>query len=79
MKGQITIVHMIGWGFSLALAVTGFMWTKIASTDGQVEEVKVGQAEIGARTSKLEEAVATIKDDNRVIKEDVKELLRRVK
>mgnify|MGYP001597121845 CR=1 FL=1 len=78
-KGQITFVHLIGWGLTLALGVTGAFWSKIGMTDNQVEEVKVGQSQLKERTASVEEAIRTIKDDNKEIKADIKILLQRTK
>lgn len=71
-KGIVTIVQLVSWGLALTTTTVGIFWAKIASTDNEVDKVKVGQA-------KLEEAIATLKEDNKEIKQDVKELLKRIK
>ena len=79
LGGQVGLVQVIGWGLSLAVAVTGFMWTKISSTDADVGSVKVEQSKTNERVAKVEEAITTIKTDNAEIKQDIKTLLQRTK
>ena len=79
LKGQIGLIQVIGWGLSLAVAVTGFMWTKISSTDTEVGLVKTEQFKANERVAKVEEAITTIKTDNAEIKQDIKTLLQRTK
>lgn len=78
-KGYITLTQLISWGVGIATAATGIFWAKVATTDSHLETLRGEQASVLQRTSKLEEAVETIKKDNLEIKGDIKELLRRVK
>lgn len=79
LKGQIGLGSIIGWGLALAMSVTGFMWSKISATDSQIETTKIEQSKTVERVAKIEEAVLTIKEDNKIIKDDIKTLLRRIK
>ena len=79
MKGQIGIVHIIGFGLTIAIGVTGVFWAKIGMTDAQVDEVKVGQAQTNQRVATVEEAVRNLTKTTDETRADVKEILKRLK
>lgn len=60
-KGQIAMGTLIGWGLALASASIGF-------TLNQVGTLQSADRDTVQRVSKLEEAIGTIKDDNKDIK-----------
>lgn len=62
----------------LGLVTSGMIWL-YATVDGKIEPVEAKAQEAILETVKLTEAVDTIKKDNAEIKNDIKEILRRVK
>ena len=78
-KGQIGLTHLIGWGLTLALGVTGVFWAKIGMSDAQIDGVKVGQAETNQRVATVEEAVRNLTKTTDETRADVKEILKRIK
>ena len=79
LKGQIALVHLIGWGIGLSTFLGGIFWAKIGMTDSQVDKVKQVQTETLQRTATVEEAVRGLQKTTDETRADVKELLRRVK
>ena len=75
-KGQITMIHLIGWGLVSAIAFLGAYAAQGRATDTKIDVVKTEASKAGERTAKLEEAVITLKEDNKEIKRDIKEILR---
>lgn len=75
--GQIAI--NTGIAVSIFLASIGGWLAQNQILDNKIEETKKANTEVIQRVSKLEEAVATIKDDNREIKGDIKQILKEVK
>lgn len=78
-RGQMFVATVVTVGIAL---VTGY-FTAARTTDGKIEDVraKLEQSDKATiqRVATLEEAVKTIKEDNREIKSDVKAILRAVK
>jgi len=77
-SGQISTFHLIGWGLTLALGVTGAFWAKIGMTDSQVNGIKVEQAQTNQRVATVEEAVRNLTKTTDETRADVKELLKRI-
>ena len=77
--GQVAVMQVIGWGASIVVALSTFFWSSLASTDIQVDNIKLRQTAIVERVAKLEEAVSTIKTDTGEIKGDIKSILQKLK
>lgn len=81
MKGQISITAIItGLGtIGAMLGLFGYSIIANNNTNGQVQGIIKDISLKGERLSALEEAIFTIKEDNKTIKADLKELLKRIK
>ena len=78
-SGQIGTTWIIGIGATVVLAWAGSMLTQSNMFNSKVDVVKTDLGATNQRVATLEEAIKTIKDDNTIIKSDIKEILRRLK
>ena len=75
MKGQVSTTFLVSVGVSILLAmVAGFM-NQNRTVDAKLEVVNRDVSTEAQRTSKLEEAVTTMKNDIRETRTDIKEIL----
>jgi cell division protein FtsN len=83
LKGQIEITYIVGWGIVIIAAVISGVMANGKITDSKVEKaLELTNQNYTAnvqRISKLEEAIITIKDDNKQIKTDIKDILKILK
>ena len=78
-SGQINLLGIVGIGVTIALASIGGWLAQNYRTDAKIDVVKVDIGANSERTAKIEEAITTLKADNTVIKQDLKEILKILK
>ena len=66
-------------GATMAMTAFGFYTASNVRTDNRIGEIRVEQSAEKERIAKLEEAITTIKDDNKIIKNDIKAILQALK
>lgn len=72
---QISIATILGWGLALVLAAGGSYAANFAANRNQIEGLKSENTEVVQRIATLEEAITTLKNDNKEIKQDIKSIL----
>lgn len=71
-SGSVTYVQLVSWGLAIITTMSGIFWAKVSAVDTQVIDVR-------ERTAVVEEAISTLKEDQKEIKADVKEILGAIK
>ena len=77
--GTVSIMAVVGTATTIILALSGYFASSIFSTNSRVDAIAKEVADKGERLSKVEEAVVTIKQDNRETREDIKNFLKELK
>ena len=77
-SGQISIIEIVGIASGLFLAAIGGWMAQNYKTDDKIGSVNTEINITKERTARLEEAIITIKEDNKEIKSDIKTLLNKV-
>ena len=78
-KGQINIFAVLGIGITISLFTIGGYFAQTVRTDEKINSTNTEVNLTKERTARLEADSITVKEDLRVIKADIKELLKRVK
>lgn len=78
-RGQINLLGIIGVGVTIAIATIGGFMAQNYRNDTKFDVVKTDIGLTNQRTSRLEADTATIKDDLKEIKSDIKLLLKKLK
>ena len=78
-KGQISLTSILSWGVVLVIAAVGSITASSRLADDKIGDVQTQVNQDRERIAKIEEAVLTIKEDNKTIKMDVKEILKALK
>lgn len=82
-KGQISIVAILGIGFTVVSSFFGAIYASSIMVNEKIQNQASSLGEMDTKTlqrvSTLEEAVSTIKVDSGEIKKDIKEILRIIK
>ena len=78
-SGQVNILAVIGIVVSISLATIGGYFAQTVRTDEKINSTNTEVNLTKERTARLEADSITVKEDLRVIKADIKELLKRVK
>ena len=74
-RGAISMMAIFGIATTVAIALSGYFVSSLGSTNNKVEKLGGDITNVRERTSKLEEAVETIKKDNSDTRKDIKEFL----
>jgi len=77
--GQIGLLPLFGIGVSILMGAVGFVIAGFYNTNGKIDKVKMENVETVQRVSKIEEAIITLKEDNREIKQDLKIIIQKIK
>lgn len=81
--GQVAVIPLLQTGAVMLVAMVGGFFVQIRYSDSQLADFKAqvdrNNLEISQRVATLEEAIKTIKDDNKEIKSNLQELLKRTK
>jgi hypothetical protein len=79
-KGQ-SLLSLVMWITGISVAVGGSVYgvvsTKFTKVDDRINMVQVQTSAIDTRTAVIENAIIQIKEDNKEMKVDLKELLKR--
>ena len=78
-KGQITIAAVIMGLGAMALTAFGFYTASNVRTDNKIGVVQKDTTTVSEWTARVEEAILTLKEDNKTIKNDLKEILKILK
>ena len=78
IKGQINIIGIVLASAGMAMTAFGFYTASNVRTDNRIGEIKTEQSAEKERIAKLEEAITTIKQDNAIIKSDIKTILQKL-
>ena len=77
-SGQISLIEIVGIASAIFIAGIGGWIAQTYRTDDKIADVNIEVNLTKERTARLEEAIITIKEDNKEIKSDVKTLLNKV-
>ncbi len=75
-KSGQSILAIIMWGAGISIPFIAGSYYFVSSKFAEVNKVNLNQE---SRVATIEEAIKTIKDDNKEIKADIKILLQRIK
>jgi hypothetical protein len=71
-SGSVAIPQLITWGISILTISASLAYASFNSTTSSITEVK-------ERTATVEEAIRTLKEDNKEIKGDLKIIIQKLK
>ena len=77
-SGQISLIEIVGIASAIFIAGIGGWIAQTYRTDDKIADVNIEVNLTKERTARLEEAIITIKEDNKEIKSDVKTLLNKI-
>lgn len=77
-KGSITIAVVVSIAVPMFLAGMGYLISLRNKHEEDVRDIRVELGNKGEEISALEANVGSLKEDTKVIKEDIKELLQRI-
>ena len=77
-SGQISVIEVVGIASGIFLAAIGGWMAQNYRTDDKIGTVNVEINATKERVARVEEAIITIKEDNKEIKGDIKILLNKV-
>ncbi len=78
-SGQVNILAVVGIVISIALATIAGYAAQNVRTDDKIGKTNEQINAVSERTAVLEEAIKTIKKDTEITRDDIKEILKRVK
>ena len=56
-KTSVSFVQVISWGLIIAMAVVGFLWSKVIAIDSELDAQKDKEMEILLKVTKIEKDV----------------------
>lgn len=75
-KGNITIIHLVGWGLAISTFLGGIFWAKVNATDNNLDNFK---AKVADDKVVYSQDIATIKTQVANVKEVVDRIDRKLK
>ena len=77
--GTVSVISVVGTATTIVLALSGYFVSSISSTNERVDVLVKDISDKGERLSKVEEAISTIKQDNRETRQDIKNFLKELR